>query len=270
MLTFHKIIAGCEAGDAEAWRAFLTDYSPIIQRIASVYLPGANHPDELWKTALRALTSDHLAALRGFDHQSEREFLVDLRAFYFERSASSLNPSGDAQDFPEPSPDGMANLMKGVPLVHQEVLFLKLAGYSSATLEGIFRITPAVAQSSMARLKESYAAALNNQTDRGLRPAAWLNLLRDVNATKTDACPPLRLFVRIQDGQVGWDEKDPAESHVAGCLYCLERWTALRELTYWRQAVAPAPAAQVDELISALPVTEQARKSKPLLKRLFG
>ncbi|MGH9451660.1 MAG: hypothetical protein ACRD11_14170 [Terriglobia bacterium] len=270
MLTFHNIIAGCEGGDAAAWRAFVIGYTPVIQRLTAVYLPTANNPDELWKDTLRAVSGDHFALLRGFDHQSEREFLVGLRAFYFDKCSSLLDPSLDTRSFPEPSIEGMASLMKGVPLVHQEVLFLKLAGYSGATLEKIFRITPAVAQSSLERLKETYSKALGNETDHGLLPAAWLKLLRGLHTAQSEACPPLRLFVRIQDGQIGWNEKDPAESHIAGCLHCLERWTALRELGYWRQAVEPKSQAGVEEFLSVLPVHDTAKKSKPLFKRIFG
>lgn len=268
MFTFHNILAGCEAGDADAWRAFVSDYTPIMQRLAAVYLHGAN--DEPWRLTLRAVSEDNFSALRTFEHQSEREFLMGLRNFYLQRSAGALDPADDDSRIPAPTAETTAALLKGVPLVHQEVLFLKLAGYSNATLEKIFRITPAVAQNSLERLKDEYRAALDNQTDRGLRPAAWLKLMGQLHGAKTEACPPLRQFVRIQDGQAGWSEKEPAETHMANCLHCLERWTALREIAYWRRTVEPTPVATVETLIHALPVHQVPAKPKPLFKRLFG
>lgn len=268
MLTFHKIIAGCEAGEADSWRAFLQDYTPIVSEWARVYLPALPPDDARWKETLTAITADDFAALRALDHQSEREFLVELRAFYFGGSASASDPAADAQG--SPSSSSLAEILKGVPLVHQEVLFLKLAGYSNATLEKMFRLTPAVAKSSLSRLEAKWPAALNNPSGHGLYPAAWLKLLLEVWEAKSDACPPLRLFVRIQDGQVGWSEKDPAEAHVAGCLHCLDRWTALREIAYWRREVKLASAARVEALLAGLPVHESGKKPKPLVKRLFG
>ncbi|MDE3180770.1 MAG: hypothetical protein KGM47_14075 [Acidobacteriota bacterium] len=268
MLTFHNIIAGCETGSAEAWRAFLRGYTPIVRELARVYLPGPSDADDLWRNALSAMVADDYRVLRGFDHQSDREFLTGLRAFYFDNFAPG--PAQENASFPEPTPSSIASLMKGVPLIHQEVLFLKLAGYSNATLEKMFRITPAVAESSLAQLKEGYSAALENQTDKGLRPAAWLRMLHELRTATTDACPPLRLLIRIQDGQIGWAEKDPAETHMAGCLSCLERWTALIELAYWRRTVKPASPAEVESLLSSLPTHEDRPKRQPLFKKLFG
>lgn len=268
MLTFHKIIAGCEAGEPDAWRAFLQDYTPIVSEWARVYLPGLPSDDVRWKDTLAAITASSFTALHELDHQSEREFLVGLRVFYLGRSASALEPAADAQG--SPAAGALAEMLKGVPLVHQEVLFLKLAGYSNATLEKMFRLTPSVAKSSLSRLEAKWPAALNNPSGHGLYPAAWLKLLREVWEAETSACPPLRLFVRIQDGQVGWGEKDPAETHVAACLHCLDRWTALREITYWRREAKPAPADRVEALLAGLPVHESDKKTKPLVKRLFG
>ncbi|MGH9353382.1 MAG: hypothetical protein ACRD2G_14675 [Terriglobia bacterium] len=272
MLTFHTILAGCEAGDAAAWRAFLTDYTPAVHQLTRIYLPGAAHPEQLWKDALLALADSNFSALRGFEHQSEREFLLDLRAFYLSKSLPALDPARDGKDFPEPDSRGVAEMLKGAPLVHQEVLFLKLAGYSGATLEKIFRLTPAVAQTSLERLKAAYANALGKQTDEGLCPAAWLRMLNDLWAAKTEKCPRARLFIRIQEGQIGWQEKDPAEKHVSECLPCLECWTALRELVYWRWAAEPSSAAQVEDLLAMLPVSKTAvsKKRKSILGRLFG
>lgn len=270
MLTFHKILAGCEAGDAAAWRAFVTDYTPLVDSLTRIYLPGARHPEHLWKDALRGLAADNFSPLRSFEHQSEREFLLDLRAFYLGKGQASLDPALDSKDRPAPTASGVAEMLKGAPLVHQEVLFLKLAGYSNATLEKIFRLTPAVAQANLARLGESYSSAA--QTDQGACPSAWLAVLSELWAARTEECPTARLFIRIQEGQIGWQEKDPAEKHVSECLSCLDRWTALRELAHWRWAAAPLAAAQVEDLLTALPLSNAATppKRKSILSRLFA
>lgn len=270
MLTFHKILAGCEAGDAADWRAFVTDYTPLIESLTRVYLPGAGRSERLWKDALAGLAADDFKLLKSFEHQSEREFLLDLRAFYLGKSQASLDPALDSKDVPPPTSSSVGETLKSAPLVHQEVIFLKLAGYSSATLEKIFRLTPGVAQTSLARLGEAYLHS--DQADGGASPAAWLKMLSELWAGKTENCPPARLFIRIQEGQIGWQEKDPAEKHVSECLPCLERWTALRELAYWRWTADPLAAAQADELTSALPLnkTAAAAKQASAFRRLFG
>ena len=39
LLTFHKILPGCEEGNPEAWKAFLADYTPMALQFFGVYSP---------------------------------------------------------------------------------------------------------------------------------------------------------------------------------------------------------------------------------------
>jgi hypothetical protein len=272
LLTFHKTLAGCEEGSRGAWQGFVTNYTPIIFRILGVYAPACDEECQkhVWQEGLRLLCADNFERLRTFDHQSEREFMVDLRAFLLETGSNQLDPVADTRDAPEPTLDTVKDLLKGLPLIHQLVLFLKLAGYSDGTLEGILRITPTVAQSGLERLQPKYAVILQREQDGGLWPAAWMNVLRHAWAGKTDVCPPLRQFVRILDGQTGWNEKESLEKHTVECLHCLERWAALREVTHGLREATPLPASRVGVFLSGLPVKADPRAKKSLLKRMFG
>ncbi|HEX5481194.1 MAG TPA: hypothetical protein VFZ08_01055 [Terriglobia bacterium] len=268
MLTFHKILQGCQEADAEAWRAFLSDYTPLVFKLAQIYMPDGPEPFALWQQALRELSNDDFRLLRTFESQSEREFLASLRAFFLDKGTpESANVQSSA--LPELTAGRLAALVKSLPLLHQQVLFLKLAGYSDGTLEKIFRITPAVAQKSLEGLDAEYHAALGKQHDRNLQPAAWLRLTQELRASRTETCPPLRQFIRIQDGQVGWQEKEPAERHLSECLHCLEAWTALLEISFWRGAAERRPATEIEALLSGLPVKKQPPESGSFLSKLL-
>ncbi len=89
LMTFHKILPGCEEGNPEAWRAFLSNYTPTALQLFGVYSSWAPEARwDCWRDALQALSANEGATLRGFSHQSEREFLVDLRAFLQDRAAT--------------------------------------------------------------------------------------------------------------------------------------------------------------------------------------
>jgi len=269
LVTFHRILGGCEAGHRESWQAFLSDYTPIALELARKYVPSwPTGPAGLWQDALGALAAENFQRLRAFDHQAEREFLVDLRSFLLEYGSRKLDPSHDVAG--APTPEAVRALLKGLPLLHQEILFLKLSGYSDTTLEALLRITPAMAQKGLERLQQDYASVVKEEQDACLWPAAWSELLAHARASSTEACPPLRSFVRIQDGQTNWYDKEPLERHLAECLHCLERWTALRELVYWRREAKPRPAEEINNLLSCLPVQAGNEKGKSLLKRLFA
>jgi hypothetical protein len=271
-VTFHKTLAGCEEGSRGAWQGFVATYTPVMLRLLVVYAPACDEEcqGQVWQERLQLLCADNFQRLRTFDHQSEREFVVDLRAFLLEAVADQLDPAADNGNAPQPAPNTVKNLLKGLPLIHQLVLFLKLAGYSDGMLERILRISPTVTRSGLERLQGEYAANLKREHDGGLWPAAWINLLRHAWADGTDACPPLRQFVRVLDGQTGWNEKESLEKHTVECLRCLERWAALREVTHWLRDATPLPADRVDIFVSGLPVRADAGARASLLKRMFG
>lgn len=267
MLTFHKILQGCQEADAEAWREFLSEYTPVIFKLAQIYMPGGGEPFALWQRGLRELSNDDFKLLRSFESQSEREFLAGLRAFFLDKATPEF--AAESPAFPEITAEKLRALVKGLPLLHQEVLFLKLAGYSDGTLEKIFRITPVVAQKSLEKLDMESREALGKEQDRNLQPAAWLRLTQELRAARTETCPPLRQFIRIQDGQVGWQEKEPAERHLSECLHCLEAWTALLEISFWRSAAEPVPAKEIEGLLSGVPVKRQAAESGSFISKLL-
>lgn len=268
MLTFHKIISGCELGDAEAWRAFLAEYTPVVLRLTRIYLPGLSDERALWRDSLAELARNDSESLRTFSHQSEREFLLDLRSFFFSRAALTLAP--ERANPPEFGLEAIRDLLSGMPLLHREMVFMKLAGYSDATLEQIFRIAPSVAAKSLARLAERYPAVAQRQEDGNLQPHAWLQLLSELRAARQESCPPARQFIRIQDGQLGWQDKEPAEKHVSECMSCLECWTALLEVSYWRRAAGSLSREEAEDFVKALPFSQQAAKPKSLFGRILS
>jgi hypothetical protein len=266
------MVAGCEAGQRDDWGAFLREYGPIAYAAFDLYL-GPSYEggrDKFWKRALSLLTENGFERLRQLEHQSEREFLVGLRALLLESANAGLNAQPETSAPPEPTVESVKRLLQGLPLVDQQVVFLKLAGYSDASLERMLRITPTVAQKGLERLRADYGAALGRERDSGLWPTAWLAVLRQAWNERTENCTALRLMIRILDGQIGWHEKTPAEQHLSGCLHCLERFTALQEIVYWKRETKPLAAAEIQPLLEALPLAAPSKAAASFLKRAFG
>jgi len=217
---------------------------------------------------LAELTANGFERLRTTSRQSEREFLGDLRARLLEmapEASTSENSQVPASGAFEP--EKVAKLLDGVPLLHKEMLFFKLAGYTENTLERLMRISPRVAEKAFERLAEEYQAARSTEQDRCPWPAAWLAFLKHARSLKTEHCIPAHEIVRIHDGQVSWYEKEPVEKHVSGCLHCLEAWAGLREVGYWRRAADPLSSAEIERLLEVIPVEKPAAK-KSFFQRL--
>src|SRR5208283_5239407 len=202
LLTFHKILPGCEEGNLDAWKAFLGDYTSMALHFFDVYTPWAPGAAwDNWRDALGALRANEFAALKGFSHQSEREFLVGMRAFFQDWAVGRVESSQDAADPPAPTVETLDALLKGLPLAHQEIAFLTLAGYSQGTLEKILRTTPAVAGEGLARLRASYPRVIERGEDKCLWPSAWIGICQTARKNEQKDCTPLRQLIRILDGQ---------------------------------------------------------------------
>jgi hypothetical protein len=284
LLTFHRVREQCEHADAGAWRAFLTLYGPLGLYLLGMYAPEGAASDSAFVKTLRALAENNFERFRATARQSEREFLADVRALLLDLvtegdtrggagEASVAAPEAaaapDAASKDGLSPERLAALLDGLPLLHQEMLFFKLAGYSDGSIEKMLRVAPRVAEKSFARLSPDFAAALTAQKDRCLWPEDWLAILRQARAAKQEKCPELHQILRVHDGQVSWYDKEPVEKHVSSCLYCLERWTALREVGYWRRMASAVSAEQVEEWLRVLPVRVEEKK-KSFLRRVLG
>jgi len=274
LFTFHKVREQCEQGSAGAWRAFLDFYTPLGLHLLKMYLPDDGPaPDRVWEQTLTALAENDFQRFRATERQSEREFLADVRALLLDqavRAAASSAPAGAPQLAPAAPLDleVLGKLLEGLPLLHQEMLFFKLAGYTDASIERMLRMAPRVAQAAFARLEPDYAAALKLGGDRCPWPRPWLALLQAARAAKQEACPHVHQFLRIHDGQVSWYDKEPVEKHVSGCRHCLEAWTALREVGHWRQAAPGVAARQIEGYLGALPLPPAPKKS--FFQRMFG
>ncbi|MBI4164774.1 MAG: hypothetical protein HY508_03450 [Acidobacteria bacterium] len=266
-LTFQTFLPGCEKGEADSWRAFLTNYNPIVFRLLDVYAPqmGEEAGKSLWRDALQALSAENFHRLRGFDHQAEREFLIDLKGFVLDLALQRFGGApGDASQII----DHVRSRIEGRPMAHQEIILLNLGGYSPEALEKVLVLPPTL----VAKALESSVGAEPAPSGLGSARSAitWLEFLHEVHAERTPDCPPRRIFVRILDGQVSWYDKTPAEKHMTRCLHCLEVWASLREVDSLRRETAPLPDDELSEYLSALPIATATAARASWMGKLLG
>lgn len=270
LMTLYRILPGCEEGNPEAWRAFLANYTPTALALFKIYTPWpADVSLNEWKEALQTLSANDGAAMKELSHLSEREFLVGLRAFLLDRALAKLNPAQDAKEPPAPSTETLASLLSGLAVVHQEMAFLTLAGYSAKSIENILRISPTVAEEGLAKLRETFGLDSEHIEDRCAWPFAWITIGKAARASETKDCTPLRQLIRVLDGQASWYDKSPAEVHRSKCLRCLELWTSMLEVVSWERTRQPYPEEKTALLLSAIPLKQVKQKSS-LFARMLG
>jgi hypothetical protein len=255
VFTFHKIREQSEQGNGAAWHALLEFYGATLVRLLEIHAAMSSREAlPVVQQTMKALSGNDFERLRASSRQSEREFLGELRGLVLETALGS----GAFKDLATPerpfTSEKITKLLEGLPLLHMEMLFFKLGGYTEQTVERIMRLSPRVAERAFERLSGEYQPVRQLQQDRSPWPTAWLAFVNQVRALKTDNCTPAHEMVRIHDGQVSWYEKEPVEKHASGCLRCLEAWTGLREVGYWRRAADPLSLSEIERLMEAIPV----------------
>ena len=266
-LTFQTILPACENGDAEAWRAFLKTYSPIVSRLLEVYVPQMEREvgAALWGEGLAALAAEDFKRLREFDHQAEREFLVDLKGFVLELATAHLIESGSGVRH---TLESVRKRIDGRPIAHREIIFLRFGGYSETALAKVLVVPSTLVATALAPAAGADAAEAGAETAD--EPKAWLELLREVRAARTSDCPDRRIFVRILDGQISWYDKTPAENHMLKCIHCLDIWASLREADYLRRDTAPLPESEISRFLPGLPLAAATEARGSWFGKLLG
>jgi hypothetical protein len=269
LYTFHKIREQSEQGSATAWRALLEFYAPAFAQLLQIH--AAMRPRDaspVLKKMLAELTANGFERFRACSRQSERDFLGELRALLLEVAlefASSKNSDTAAGGALQP--EKISKLLDDLPLLHKEMLFFKLAGYGEKSLERLMRLSPHVADKAFERLTGEYQPVRHAEQDRCPWPAAWLAFLRQARGLRAENCIPSHEMVRIHDGQVSWYDKEPVETHVSTCMHCLESWTGLREVGYWRRAADSLSSSEIEQLLEVIPVEKPPAK-KSFFQRL--
>ena len=178
------MLADCEKGNPEAWRVFLSHYTPVVFRLLETYAPKLESSERksIWCEALQRLAAEDSKCLRRFDHQAEREFLMDLKWFVLDRVPHGGHEARGRAD--DSSKTARARL-DGRPLAHQEIALLFLAGYRPATIEKVLTVPGSLV-----------ATALTPT----IEPLDWLRILPEVRAA-AHICPHSRRasFVVRQD-----------------------------------------------------------------------
>src|SRR5215469_8573710 len=120
--TFHQAREKCPQGSAEAWRAFFSLYGPLAAQLLNFYAAG---DPTGWERTVDSLTRNNFEGFRNMPQQSEREFLMAMRAETMEHAAAALaNKVGETP----PATKGLdlarvVKALEGSPLLHQEMIW---------------------------------------------------------------------------------------------------------------------------------------------------
>ncbi|MGH9524128.1 MAG: hypothetical protein ACRD3E_16520, partial [Terriglobales bacterium] len=123
--TIFSMAEDCLRGERLGWEEFLRDYAPFARAILSHYFPAlAPEVDEHVVTVFQRAHAGNNRFFDGLKIVNEREFACAFRdsVFAYGREAARL-PA------PQVSLDNVREMMKDLPMVEQQMLWLFMRGF---------------------------------------------------------------------------------------------------------------------------------------------
>ena len=253
----------CARGERMGWEEFVRDYTGITRSMLSHYFPPlAPEIDDHVVAVFGRARANHNGFFQGLKFANEREFAFAYRDFLFAygREVARL-------PVPEISIEQVRGVMKDLPMVEQQVLWLFMRGFPEEQIAPILMHADATARSVKQKAEERVRSIVPDASPDALVVSARA-LMEAAEKSKSDACLPLKTFNNIVNGQISWRERDVAEKHVESCFYCLDRFTTFQEIVKEMKDRQPASDEATEKIVAKLDLP--AKKKSGLLAKMFG
>lgn len=253
----------CRRGERLGWEEFIRDYSGFARIFLSHYFP-ALQPEiaEHMVAVFRRARANDSAFFHGLKFANEREFAFTFRDFVFAYGR-------EAARLPEPqiSLDQAREIMKDLPVVEQQMLWLFIRGFTAQQIAPILMNADATAHKVEQIAAERIGQILPSASNDALVMSARA-LMQQAELRRTEECLPLKTFNNLINGQVTWRERDVAEKHVAECFYCLDRFSTFQEIVRMMKDRQPAAETEVERILAQLELPSKSKAG--LLAKMFG
>lgn len=252
----------CTRGERLGWQEFVRDYAPIARTLLNHFFPMLAPEIEAHVAAVFQRSRAHDNAwFRDLKFQNEREFLMAFRelAFAYGREVARV-------PVPELSLEQVRSIMKDLPVVEREALWLFIKGYDAGRIGTMMMNSDATAQATKSMADERLAQVLPGASADAYNISARV-LIAEAEKTGGEACLPLKTFNNLVNGQVSWRERELAEQHIRDCFRCLDRYTSFLEMIRLRKDMQPLGEAAIDPILSQLNLP--AEKGGGLFSKLF-
>ncbi len=261
--TIFTMAEDCARGERRGWEEFVRDYGPIARTLLNHYFPmlAPEIDAHLIGVFQRARATDN-AWFRELIFLNEREFLMSFRDFVFAYGREVARVPT-----PELSLEQVGEIMKDLPVVEREMLWMFIKGYDAARIGAIMINSEATARAAKEIADQRLAKVLPGATADAYNISARV-LIAEAEKTGSEACPPLKTFNNLVNGQVSWRERELAEQHIRDCFRCLDRYSSFLEMIRLRKDAQPLGATEVNAILA--PLDLPAEKGKGLLAKILG
>ena len=231
--TCYDMIRDCREGRREGWSHFVSNYVPVIRRIAAHYQPGRADDSVMERLLITLRAQEPL--FQSNDPAPERWFVAELRQHVL-AALDEFEPAAE--------PDAVLDLallteaLNGLTVVEKQAVWLETMRYNAHDTGTLLRMEPRTIEKIRDRAGELVRGKLDNWR-RTLLADSGRSLGRLAEAAQTKDCPPVKDFLNVLDGRSTWRQREELENHVTACWHCVDHHCRMAEVVELVRGVEP-------------------------------
>jgi hypothetical protein len=213
--TCYEMIRDCRADKAEGWAYFISNYVPVIRKLAA-------HYDADFDSALAMLRNPQSSPFQSMEPAPERWLVAEMRQQIVEAAPSA------AVEIPLDL-ETVADALAPLTMIEKQAAWFETMRFAPKPTAEALRMAASTVEKIRARADELIRGKVDSWRP-GLLAANGRELGLEAARTETKECLPSKTFLDILDGRSTWRGREEIEQHVGKCWHCIDHFCRMAEV----------------------------------------
>jgi hypothetical protein len=242
--TCYEMIRDCRADKAEGWAYFISNYAPVIRKLAAHY--GAD-----FESALAMLRNPQSSPFQSMEPAPERWLVAEMR----QQIVAAAPPS--TTEIPLDL-ETVAAALEPLTTVEKQAAWFETMRFAPQPTAEALRM----AASTVEKIRERVDELIRGKVDSwrpGLLASNGRSLGLEAAKAATKSCLPAKTFLDVLDGRSTWRGREEIEQHVGSCWHCIDHFCRMAEVIEVLRGLQPLSEAEAAPLKKKLGIETPKR-----------
>lgn len=242
--TCYEMIRDCRADKSEGWSFFVSNYAPVIAKLAAHY--GAD-----FDASLSMARDPQSSLFQSLTPSPERWFVAELRQKIVAAAAASK------PDIPIDL-ETVGEALAPLTVVEKQAAWFETMRFTPAQTAEALRMAPATVEKIRSRAGEMIRGKVDAWR-RELLAQNGRELGAEAARAATKDCLPSKTFLEVLDGRSTWYGREEIERHVSRCWHCIDHFCRMAEVVEVLRGVKPLSDTEAEPLKKKLGIVTAKR-----------
>jgi hypothetical protein len=231
--TCYEMIRDCRADKAEGWAYFISNYTPVVRKLAAHY--GAD-----FENAMAMLRNRQSSPFRSMEPVPERWLVAELR----QQIVAAAPPV--AAEIPLDL-ETVAAALEPLTTVEKQAAWFETMRFPAQPTAEALRMAASTVEKIRGRADELIRGKVDSWK-RGLLAVNGRSLGLEAAQAATKDCLPAKTFLDVLDGRSTWRGREEMEQHVGSCWHCIDHFCRMAEVIEVLRGVQPLSESEAEPI----------------------